>query len=442
MSTTQDRLAVLKYLKAASGGKEAVYRASNTPRFLRCPGSIQLSAGVPRQKASKYAMEGTAAHHVAAEALQGIRQPEEWVGRKVQVEDTGWFVDDEMRINVQFYVDYVRSIQSNGNVTHVEHYMSLTNLDPSDPMIAENRGTGDYLQLDYTSGHVDIVDLKYGRGVMVKGDSPQLKNYALMAMYQFPRSGGWNSIKLHVVQPRAFNEELQIKTVAFDPATLDFEFTGQLLDAMERALDPDPPLVPDPDPDSNYCRWCPAGQNAKCPALAARAASVGQKAFASVPMITALTPIASAPKTYVLPDLSDATPDELSLWLDSEAAIGSWFAGVKQRATKLMEMGTNIKHYGLKPRTGNRTWIEQVEPTLGDTLKQKFGLDPKAVYAEPKLRTPAQIEKLLPKKRHAELAVLVKREQKGYELVRDVEGRYPPHLATSPVFTPLPSETT
>src|SRR5580700_1207324 len=100
-----------------------------------------------------------------------------------------------------------------------------------------------------------------GRGVMVSAQSPQLKNYALMALYTFrPPSGGWRTVELVIEQPRASEATQRRKSVIYSPDELLIDFVGEVVMAMEAALDSDPPLNP-----GARCRWCPA--SAICPAL-------------------------------------------------------------------------------------------------------------------------------------------------------------------------------
>ena len=140
-----------------------------------------------------------------------------------------------------------------------------------DPLLAENRGTADWLIVDRLRRRLTVVDLKYGKGVMVPGDSPQLKDYALMALVSVGVGGGWETVETVVVQPRAFAEAERVKSATFTPAGLMDAFLPALVGAMEESLDPKARLTP-----GKWCRWCPgAGPDERgqpvCPALADRA---------------------------------------------------------------------------------------------------------------------------------------------------------------------------
>ena len=219
---TPQKLALLRELIDANGG-EALFRPSSADRLIGCPGSIVLNARLPKvvKVSTPAQLEGSAAHKVAEESLKGIRAPEEWLGRDIRI-DTGesFRVDEEMVDSVALYVDEIVSRESDATVRLIEQRMTLSVLDPTDPLMAENRGTGDCVVIDPAARKLSIVDLKYGKGVMVAGDSPQVRNYALMAMLANNVQGGWAEIETVIVQPRAFSERERVKAVSFAPGAL------------------------------------------------------------------------------------------------------------------------------------------------------------------------------------------------------------------------------
>jgi len=95
---TPDQHALLRELASITGG-DAIFRPSSIDRTIGCPGSVVMAARLPKivRASTNAQIEGSAAHKVAEEALNGIRQPDEWSDRMVRLNDIdGWFVDDEM----------------------------------------------------------------------------------------------------------------------------------------------------------------------------------------------------------------------------------------------------------------------------------------------------------------------------------------------------------
>lgn len=427
-------LEILAALKERTEG-EALFRPSSSARLLACYGSIQLGARVPpgSRRSSSYAKEGTAAHYVASTALTGGPQPEEWVGRWVHTEGLdkeGWLVDAEMAEFVQFYVDEVRFRITPGATLLVEQKLSLASFDPTDLVLAENRGTGDAVILDHAAKRITVCDLKYGKGVVVAGESPQLRNYGTMALLNYPHPEGWQEVRVVVVQPRLPNEDDRIKEVVYSVHDLSLDFVGELYAAMRASLEPDPPLNPGP-----HCKWCPAAEGRICPALAEAQENLYRDAFAKVPMFTAsdtrpptdtravviANPGQKAVSTkdaVILPSAADLTPDEIGVILNRRVLYDIWLGAVEQRAVKLEEMGVDVPGWKIVHRSGNRQWLDQAKVVAE---MKKLGVED--IYTEPKLKSPAQMEKILPKTSRPVIEMLVTRPPGALTLVRDEDRR-------------------
>ena len=463
---TPDQHALLMAAKELSKGSK-LFRPSSISRTLKCPGSVLLAlrAGRPN-RSSPAAREGTAAHLIAASALMDERQPEEWVDRAVKLDDGGAdiYVNQEMADGVQMYVDEISKRWRPGVEKHVEHHMTLSALDPADPLLAENAGTGDCVLLDRANGRITIADLKYGKGVMIAGDSPQLKDYGLLALLSFPNPGGWRELETLVVQPRAANPAQRIKSVLHDPGLLLMDFLSELVTIMTTALDPNAPVVA-----GSHCQWCDGA--ALCPALQHEAQEIARAKFAASPMVTVSTERTPLPaqvaigtmeeprpaKTVnntVLPSPMVMSPEEIATVLQREPLWDMWMTSVKHRAVLLLESGAEIPGYMLTRRSGNRKFIDTAEAwtsndvvpeafrNLGvspcmplESVLQRLGLGHDDLYAEPKLLSPAQLEKKLPAVRRALMTALVERPLGAPTLVECTDKRQPeaPKLGALPV---------
>lgn len=479
---TSQQHAMLDALIAVSGG-DALFRPSAAPRWMKCRGSVQLSARAPRDdRRSIYADEGTAAHIVLNHALSGERRPEEYVGRQVRFDKEGmrgWFVDAEMAQTVQWCVDRVQDVLATAPDWEVflEHQLTLGALDPSDPLLAQNRGTGDVVLVNRRLRWIIIVDLKYGRGVMVAGDSAQLLDYATMGLVAFGADGGWDRATTIVLQPRIpvgdmpdlplpdlwENKDPRFKCVDADPNDLLLRFLGEIGTAMEESLADDPPLVV-----GDHCRWCPA--RPICPALRAEALAIGSDPHGSVtsilhyhsesdsyframtfnpgdglvadvtgmpeheaeaarrgiPLIVPLTVSSAMPAIPAVPALlesADMDPADIATVLERRKVYDSWIESVEHRAAQMIEAGITVPGWALERRSGNRRFkgIESAEgvKTLVATLHaEPFSMKDEAIFTDPEIRSPAQIEKRLPKAARPSLEKLVERPEGSLQLVR------------------------
>lgn len=392
-------------LKAYKG--EALFRPSSASRILNCPASVYLGAKAPRdRRSSKYAQEGTAAHTVLEQALSGERQPDEWTDRAVSVDNgaASVIVTDEMTDAIQAAVVEVRERINEDTEMFLEHFLSLQPIDPDNPLLAENRGTADVVLVDKRRRKLTIMDLKYGVGVMVAGDSPQLLDYALMGLINFQVEGGWAEVEVVVLQPRARNEWERVKAHTFSPDDLLMDFVGRLVGAMEASLDPSTPL--NVDPTGGWCRWCPA--KTICPALqAAGLAATGADIMVSA-ALSATSPMPPIPKNPpALPDPNSMSGDDLATVLDRKKVWEAWIEAVEERALHVKQQGTPVGNYEVAQRLGNRTWKNPQEAEA--IIRTQLGVSILDMYPEPKLKSPAQMEKLIEKSKRNALDDLVER---------------------------------
>lgn len=94
---------------------------SGAKRWLKCAGSLAMEAGIP-DRGSEFADEGTAAHFLASECLEGEHDAKFFLGRRILVgeRETMWTdlgsntaasiftADADMCREVQKYIDFVR----------------------------------------------------------------------------------------------------------------------------------------------------------------------------------------------------------------------------------------------------------------------------------------------------------------------------------------------
>ena len=421
---------MLASLRAAYQG-EAIFRPSNASRWMTCPGSVQLIARLPRvpQKSSSYARQGSGAHRLGELVLtdpQGL-SPEDFVGRHIAISDDSTeavFVDDEMAQYIEDYVGIAEAYRNTPDTkTFVEHRLTLQKLDPANPLFNECRGTGDFVAVNQIQRWVLILDLKYGLGVPVDGNSKQLRIYLLLAMLEFDDGQPWKWGGTTVFQPRLpvppYTEDDHYKAFAFTPDEILGDFAAEVVDAMYAALQPDPPLVP----SKAACRWCEAGNVDTCAALRAavlRAATEHDAQSSVMTQYSVASPLTAVPNFVIgnagvavrpnevrlrAPD--EYTPQELARRLHMGEMLDIWFTGLQHRAAQLIAAGIEVPGWYLKPRTGNRRWKDTRQVTEQALLQLK--LKPADIYTEPKLRSPKQVEDRLPKLLKGAIDSLVER---------------------------------
>jgi hypothetical protein len=185
--------------------KHALLSASGSDRWFKCPPSALLEAEI-EEKSSEYAREGTFAHALAelklAHYLKNITELEYRGKAKGLKQDR--FYSQELEDDVQIYVDFaIEKINEARARTKDAVVLLEAKLDYS-PWVREGFGTGDLVLV--TDDVLEVVDLKFGRGVQVSAvDNSQMRLYALGAINQFSVLYNINTVKMTIHQPRLDN---------------------------------------------------------------------------------------------------------------------------------------------------------------------------------------------------------------------------------------------
>lgn len=212
----------------------ALLCASGSKRWLSCPPSARLEENFPDNE-TEAAQEGTLAHSIAE------------VNLNAYLADTDVSLPEEITAS-RFYsksmLDYVAEYTDLG----IEKINTALKLDKDAHIAVEQKidyggwaqegfGTGDLVII--TGDYIEIVDLKYGKGVPVSATgNTQMRMYALGLYDEFYWLYGFEKVRMTIVQPRnggISEEEISIeellnwgKTVVKPKARLAFKGEGEL----------------------------------------------------------------------------------------------------------------------------------------------------------------------------------------------------------------------
>lgn len=356
--------------------------ASGAHRWWNCPGSIRESAKY-EDVSSDFAREGTAAHHIASLCLEQERDADFYAGMGVVVVDGAeprlvhdverpdcFKVDDDMVENVQVYLDWCRSFPPRDAETGIEQRLHLQSIDD------RCFGTADFTAYAPGPRHLIVADFKYGRGTPVEvEDNEQLLYYAFGVATRY-HNRGLDKVTIAVIQPRCPHPDGPIRTWEIDAIDL-LDWSADLRDAVARTDDQDAPLHAGP-----WCRtgFCPAAPG--CPELYKRTLEAAAADFADTGGL-----IMSDPNTF--------TGEHLAERLRNVDMIEDWCRRLREYAHHEAESGRTPPGYKLVAKRATRKFKdpEEIESFLRRSIKM---LD-EHLYADPKLRTPAQMETQLKK---------------------------------------------
>jgi len=261
--------------------EHAICSASGAERWLNCPGSIALSKDAPDSPQSPYAAEGTRAHELAEKILRHWESNDrtldsKWV-ESLRPEyadtehDTGdgrrWSMVDYALTYVNLCLEQVAGFDAKP-VVKIEYRLVL---DQELGMF----GTVDFVATGQRKGAWTgmVVDLKYGKGKVVKVESNAQLAYYAVALKRNSKKP-IEQVKVVVVQPRIerfFSEHWYARW------ELD-EWDKKLRSGAEKAVRQFVGVEPKELKRGGWCWFCPA--KAVCPEMDKARAEKAAEEFA------------------------------------------------------------------------------------------------------------------------------------------------------------------
>jgi hypothetical protein len=176
---------------------------SASHRWLACPPSAKLCAKAADQS-SEYAKQGTDAHSLCAYLI------EKELGRDVSdpTKDLGYY-DQEMQQCAEGYADFVMEEYAKVRQSCGDAEVMIEQKVDFSRWVKGGTGTADCIIL--SDGTAEVIDFKYGLGIMVSADSeehggnPQLMCYCLGVLEMFDGIYDIDILKMVIYQPRREN---------------------------------------------------------------------------------------------------------------------------------------------------------------------------------------------------------------------------------------------
>ena len=176
---------------------------SASHRWLACPPSAKLCAKAADQS-SEYAKQGTDAHSLCAYLI------EKELGRDVSdpTKDLGYY-DQEMQQCAEGYADFVMEEYAKVRQSCGDAEVMIEQKVDFSRWVKGGTGTADCIIL--SDGTAEVIDFKYGLGIMVSADSeehggnPPLMCYCLGVLEMFDGIYDIDILKMVIYQPRREN---------------------------------------------------------------------------------------------------------------------------------------------------------------------------------------------------------------------------------------------
>lgn len=377
----------------------ALLGPSGAERWLSCTPSARLGESIP-DVSSVFAEEGTAAHHAAEARLAWLlsagtaRDKLQYQTRVKQIRrDYAVHIEEWTNADwdaIDEYVDYV--------LGEAERISKLPGVDPDETLVGlevlvdfskfvpMGSGTADAIIWNRDAGVVKVIDLKFGRGVPVdaKGN-PQARLYALGAAIGLDLDPD-TLIQWAIVQPR-------VGYVGEDSTTV-----AELLEWAEAYVQPRAELAWRGEgelvPSESACRFCKVA-----PTCRARFDMMSELALREF-----MEPGAPGEET-TLKDALALGPDEIGALLPKLDEWISWAQSIKGRALSMArDEGIPIPGHKLVAGRTSRSWAVP-ESQVAHVLVEDAGIDREEVFEAPKVKSVAQMEKAVGKKKYGEVVL-------------------------------------
>jgi hypothetical protein len=317
-------------------GTHAKYSPSGASGWTRCADWASDPTG------SKYANWGTAAHEIAARALENSKAAVEYKGLTLVIDGDDYLVDDDMVECVQEYIDIIRNL---GGVLLVEQRMPISHL------TGEEGAGGTADAVIFKGNEMIVADLKTGMGVRVDADmNEQLLMYGHAAMTMFEPVAEFDTVRLMIIQPRIGHvSEFAISVEALTEWGLRLKIATTVV------------------PGDKQCRWC--ARKATCETLNAYVTSTVESCE----------------------DVNALEASQLAGALKAVDLVETWCKAVRAEAERRLLDGQSVPGFKLvEGKKGSRAWdkaddIEALLKTMKLTVEQRYDM---------KLISPTSAEKL------------------------------------------------
>lgn len=242
--------------KGHSERAHSKFSASGAERWFACPGSVELSEGLP-SKSSPWAKEGTQAHEVLELLMTGVPQDAATSATTPEMLVYGMEA-------ANFIMKLGRKLQSE---VIIESRVRLDFIHP------EMFGTYDGAAVDHF-GTLHVFDYKYGAGHAVSPkENLQMIFYGLGLAHKYD----WNfhTVRLWIIQPRIKGYdgplfwELSIQELR--------KWVPKFEQAVKRVL-----TSPEEFNEGQWCHWCRA--KSICPKKRAAKLEEAKQSFSIIPI--------------------------------------------------------------------------------------------------------------------------------------------------------------
>jgi len=400
--------------------KHHKYGGSTTSRWLVCTASTAaieediLAGKIAPGGTSIYADQGTVAHALGEHCLKTGLEPNDFFMQKFHtIKDKRkleYVMDEDFVDAVTVYTNYIRPKIERAIYTKLEGRFSLKKY-----LNADAGGSADYLGVIDTTMHVD--DYKHGKGVGVEIEgNTQTRFYGLGAYLKLKKyrpkvAKQIQNVQMSIIQPRFKHKDGPIR-----PETIPLvELVEWGEDIVKPAIHANQtPKLRKFVPGEKQCAWCKRKDYCE-----PRLEWLGNEAMLDFKDVLE--------EEFIEPN--SLTIQQLLNVLARKKEITDWLNSIYDHLYSRANLGTSIPEHKLVDDYGNRIFKKEMsQRKIMRKILKETKLDKDLFFEEPKMKSVAQIEKVIAhhsSKKDAEriMKLVAEKPHKGTKLVHNNDKR-------------------
>ncbi len=346
---------------------------SQSSRWLKCPGSIGLTADI-ESKSGSAARRGTTIHQAGEDILNG-KSVSPNNGVQISVGNIE-FLDQSMYDEAKEYANYVQAIckKDDEHELIVEMVVDLNSIYPEDYDIEDENKSGYADAVIVENGNLHIVDLKTGAGLVSAEENSQLKIYAYGAYEELSVFHDIDNIILHIVQDNERTGGNRTNSWEVTPDEIIDWIEKEVKPLAAEALSDNARCIP----GEVQCKWCSAASF--CEAANKHAEELMDDLFEDIEEDDVKE------SAQILPI------DKVTSFLTNFKFIENLAKSYEGRIYAELAEGNEVDGYKLVKKQTRKKWSDEI--AAYEKLKDWCKIDD---VAPRKLVTPSQAEKILGK---------------------------------------------
>lgn len=355
-----------------------------------CTAAPHYEAQFPDGDPGVYAREGTLAHKICELTVQynaGLITKRKYNSQLKKCHEDELF-KEEMIKTAEFYAEQIW--QASMAYKNKPYLATEVRVDFSE-IVPDGFGTCDCCMIG--DNKLSIFDYKHGKGVPVSAENnPQMRLYALGALRQYGMFYKIDTVSMSIIQPR-ITEDVSSEEISAEDL---LKWGEQLKPIAQKAFTGEGAEFK----EGPWCRFCKG--KAVCRARSENMTALED--FMNMPVLGKMTDeekmqrtsaeIAGFPVSHVLSD------KEVGDLLQRGARLTQWYEDLKTYAQDAILAGKEIPGWKVVEGRATRAWDD---PEKALELFKQAGFD-EAVLFDRKQKSLSELEKLVGKKKFAEIA--------------------------------------